>query len=430
MEKNMEISEIKQKIIDEIDKNGDKIIKIAEKIAEKPEMGYREFETSRLVCDELRALGIECREGLAVTGVKANMKGRRSLARVAVMGELDAVTCTNHPKADRVTGAAHACGHNAQLAAMLGAAMALSAVKDELDGDVCFFATPAEEFVELGFREKLRERGDIRFFGGKQELIRLGEFDDIDMAMMIHAEATEKNALLLNGGSLGFVAKTVDFIGKAAHAGGAPHEGINALNAAMSAMMCIHAQRETFRDEDRIRVHPIITNGGELVNTVPAKVTMETYVRGATLEAIYGAAAKVDRAIEGGSYAIGARAEIKTHKGYLPLFQSEPISALMEENAALLPEQPEIIQGVDMCGSSDVGDLSHLIPTVQPTMGGFFGKLHAEDFRVADQRAAYLDTAKLMALTVVDLLSNGAEKAIKIKADFKPRLTKEEYVNL
>jgi amidohydrolase len=358
------------------------------------------------------------------------MKGRKSLARVAVIGELDAVTCTNHPKADRVTGAAHACGHNAQIASMLGAAMALSAVKDELDGDVCFFATPAEEFVEMGFREKLAERGDIKFFGGKQELIRLGEFDDIDMAMMIHAEATEKNALLLNGGSLGFVAKTINFIGKAAHAGGAPHEGINALNAAMSAMMCIHAQRETFRDEDRIRVHPIITNGGELVNTVPAKVTMETYVRGASLEAIYGAAAKVDRAIEGGSYAIGATAEIKTYKGYLPLLQSESISALMEKNAEYLPEMPEIIQGVDMCGSSDVGDLSHLIPTIQPTMGGFYGKLHAEDFAVANERSAYLDTAKLMALTVVDLLCNGAEKALKIKADFKPKLTKEEYVNL
>jgi amidohydrolase len=426
----MEISEIKKRIIEEINENSYKIIEIAEKIAEKPEMGYREFETARLVAEELSSLGIECREGLAVTGVKGNMKGRRSLARVAVIGELDAVTCTNHPKADRVTGAAHACGHNAQIASMLGAAMALSAVKDELDGDVCFFATPAEEFVEMGFREKLAERGDIRFFGGKQELIRLGEFDDIDMAMMIHAEATEKNALLLNGGSLGFVAKTVNFIGKAAHAGGAPHEGINALNAAMSAMMCIHAQRETFRDEDRIRVHPIITNGGELVNTVPAKVTMETYVRGASLEAIYGAAAKVDRAIEGGSYAIGATAEIKTYKGYLPLLQSESISALMEKNAEYLPEMPEIIQGVDMCGSSDVGDLSHLIPTIQPTMGGFYGKLHAEDFAVANERSAYLDTAKLMALTVVDLLYNGAEKALKIKADFKPKLTKEEYVNL
>ena len=123
----MEISEIKKKIIEEINEKSYKIIESAEKIAEMPEMGYREFETARLVAEELSSLGIECREGLAVTGVKGNMKGRRSLARVAVMGELDAVTCTNHPKADRVSGAAHACGHNAQIASMLGAAMALSA---------------------------------------------------------------------------------------------------------------------------------------------------------------------------------------------------------------------------------------------------------------------------------------------------------------
>lgn len=426
----MNIEAIKQKIIETIEENGDKIIEIAEKIAKKPEMGYREFETAELVFSELSSLGMECKKELALTGVKANLRGKESRVRVAVIGELDSVCSRNHPMADPVTGAAHACGHNGQIAAMIGAAYALSAVREELYGDVCFFATPAEEFIELGFRQGLKEKGKIQFFGGKQELIRLGEFDDIDMAMMIHAEATEENALLLNGSSLGFVAKTVDFLGKAAHAGGAPHEGINALNAAMSAMMCIHAQRETFRDEDRIRVHPIITNGGELVNTVPDKVTMETYVRGASLEAIYGASKKVDRAIEGGAYAIGAKAVIEDYKGYLPLLQSQPISALMEENAKYLPSVKKIYHGIDMCGSSDVGDLSHLIPTVQPTMGGYFGKLHAEDFAPVNKEFAYLDPAKLMALTVVDLLCNGAEKAIKIKSEFKPVITKEEYINL
>ncbi len=426
----MEISEIKKRIVEEIDKSRDKIIGIAEKIFSKPEMGFRETETAKLVAEELSALGIECRTGLALTGVKGNLKGRQSLARVAVMGELDSVTSRCHPASDPVSGAAHACGHNGQIAAMIGAAIALSAVKDELDGDVCFFATPAEEYVEIGYREKLVESGKICFLGGKQELIRLGEFDDIDMAMMVHAEATPENCLLLNGGSLGFVAKTIDFIGKAAHAGGAPHEGINALNAAMAAMMCIHAQRETFRDEDRIRVNPIITNGGELVNTVPDKVTMETYVRGASLEAIYGASAKVDRAVEGGAMAIGAVAEIKTYKGYLPLFQSEEISTIFAENCKYLNNPPELRYGIDMCGSSDVGDLSHIIPTIQPTMGGFYGKLHAEDFAVADKELAYINPAKLMALTVVDLLSNGAMGALEIKNNFKPRLTKEEYIKI
>jgi len=426
----MDVNEIKKRVIEEIDKNSDKIISIAKEIYDNPEMGYREFKTAEVVSRELEKLGIECKKELAITGVKGNLKGNKSLARVAVIGELDSVCCLSHPDADKTCGAVHACGHNGQIAAMLGAAMALSAVKEHLDGDVCFFATPAEEYVEIVFREKLMERGKIKFFGGKQELIRLGEFDDVDLAMMIHAEATEKNALFLNGSSLGFVAKTVNFIGKAAHAGGAPHEGINALNAAMASMMCIHAQRETFRDEDKIRVHPIITNGGELVNTVPDKVTMETYVRGANLDAINDASEKVDRALKGGSMAIGAKVDIKTYKGYLPLHQSEPMSALMAENASLLQDPPEIYYGIDMCGSSDIGDLSHIIPTIQPTMGGFSGKLHAEDYNVSNETLAYINPAKLMALTVVDLLVNNAGAALEIKKKFKQKLTKEQYENI
>ena len=426
----MEVNEIKRKIVDIIDKNRDRIISVAKEIYSSPEMGYREFNTASVVARELSALGIECREGLALTGVKGNLKGKESRLRVAVIGELDSVSCLSHPDADKRSGAVHACGHNGQIAAMVGAAIALSAVREDLFGDVCFFATPAEEFVEIGYREKLMEEGKIRFFGGKQELIRLGEFDDVDLAMMFHAEATEDNALFLDGSSLGFVAKTINFKGKSAHAGGAPHEGINALNAAMAAMMCIHAQRETFRDEDKIRVHPIITNGGELVNTVPDKVTMETYVRGSNLEAIKDASEKVDRAVKGGAMAIGAEVEIKDYKGYLPLHQSAEMSALVAENAAFLPDVPSIKYGIDMCGSSDIGDLSHLIPTIQPTMGGFSGKLHAEDYRVNDETLAFINPAKLMALTVVDLLANGADLAKEIKKNFVPKLSKEQYENM
>ncbi len=423
-------SELKTKVCEIIDKRRSDILDIAAKILRKPEMGYREFETSSLVCSELDKLSIPYRKGLAVTGVKGNLKGRKSLARVAVIGELDAVTCSTHPTADRVSGAAHACGHNIQIAVMLGVAMALSEIKDELDGDVCFFATPAEEFVEIGFREGLANRGDIKFLGGKQELIRIGEFDDIDMAMMVHAQgATPERAAFIGGGSLGFVAKTIDFIGKAAHAGGAPHEGINALNAAMAAMMCIHAQRETFRDEDKIRVHPIITNGGELVNVVPAKVTMETYVRGATFPAIRDAATKVDRAIEGASMAIGAKCEITDYKGYLPLVQSTELCSIFEENVKLISEDIKIYHGVDMVGSTDIGDLGHIMPIIQPTMGGFTGNLHAEEFGVADEDMAYINPAKAMAMSVIDLLADGAAEAERVKGAYTPLLTKEEYID-
>ena len=425
----MDISELKKRVAQIIDERADEIIAIGESILAKPEMGYRELNTSALVRAKLDELSIPYRDGLAVTGVKGRLKGKESRATVCVIGEMDAVTCNTHPTADPITGAAHACGHNLQIAQMLGCAMALKEVAPELYGDVCFFAVPAEEYVEIGYRESLRKKGSIEFFGGKQELIRIGEFDDIDMAMMVHAQGgVPENSAFIGGGSLGFVAKTVDFIGKAAHAGGAPHEGINALNAAMSAMMCIHAQRETFRDEDKIRVHPIITNGGELVNVVPAKVTMETYVRGASFEAINDASEKVDRAIKGASYAIGATAEITDYKGYLPLVQSEELSALFAKNAEQFVPKDRIYYGVDMVGSSDMGDLGHVMPIIQPTMGGYVGNLHSMEFSVVDKTLGYINPTKIMAMTVIDLLADGAKGALAVKESFKPRMTKEKYI--
>ena len=423
-------AELKRIVCEAIDARKEEIIEIAEKIKKNPELGYKEYKTAGLVKETLTSLGIEYRDGLALTGVKGVMKGKESLYTVAVMGELDAVICSSNPDSDPETGAAHACGHNGQIANMLGAAMGLSAVKDELFGDVCFFAVPAEEFVEISEREALANEGKIKYLGGKQELIRLGEFDDVDMAMMVHAHGNETEPMVaVDGGSLGFVAKTVEFKGKATH-GSTPYDGVNALNAAMAAMMCIHAQRETFRDEDKVRIHPIITKGGELVNVVPSNVVMETYVRASNYEAILDAASKVDRAVEGASYAVGAKCEIKNFKGYLPLKQSEKLSAIFAENSKQFVPEEKIYHGLNMTGSSDVGDLSHFIPTIQPTVGGFAGALHAEEFKAGDKYLAYVIPAKIMAMTVVDLLSDGAALAKSVKDGFTPLLTKEEYIKI
>ena len=107
----------------------------------------------------------------------------------------------------------------------------------------------------------------------------------------------------------GLVAKRARFMGRASHAGAAPERGINALNAATLALQAIHMQRETFRDEDHIRVHPIVTHGGTTINVVPADVRLETFVRGTSYDAIADAAAKVDRALKAGALAVGARVE-------------------------------------------------------------------------------------------------------------------------
>ncbi len=425
----MELCELKRRICDAIDKNADKIVEIAEKVFAHPEMGYREFDTAKLVCDELSKLGIPYKSGLARTGVKGTLKGKQSLMTVAIIGELDSVVCQSHPSSDPVSGAAHACGHHAQLAAMLGAAMALSEVAGELDGDVCFFATPAEEYVELGFRQNLADKGEIKYFGGKQELIRIGEFDDIDMAMMVHAQGNEpEGKVYMDSKGLGFVAKTIDFYGKASHAA-MPHNGVNALNAAMAALMCIHAQRETFRDEDNVRVHPIITNGGELVNVVPEHVTMETFVRAASREAMLDASAKVDRAIEGAAFAMGVRCEIKDSKGYLPLTQSAALGKVFASGGEFISPAPTFVYGAQFPASTDIGDLGHVMPIIQPMAGGFVGGLHAANFAVEDKAMAYLTPAKLLAMAAAELLFDGAKKAQEVKASYTPLLTKEEYIN-
>ena len=156
---------------------------------------------------------------------------------------------------------------------------------------------------------------------------------------------------------------------------------------------------------------------------------METYVRGANFKAINDASAKVDRAIRGSAYAIGAEVEIKDLKGYLPLIQNPEMSDIFAENAKELIPEDKIYRGIDMVGSSDVGDLSHIIPTIQPTMGGFFGSAHSKEFKISDPILAYIQPAKLMAMTVIDLLADGAERALDIKKSFTPVLTKEEYIN-
>ncbi|MDL2215907.1 peptidase dimerization domain-containing protein, partial [Ruminococcaceae bacterium OttesenSCG-928-N02] len=267
-----------------IDKNKDKIFAIGDSIYNEPELGYKEVKTAAKLSALLTEAGIEHRTEVAITGVVAPLKGRNSKVRVAVMGELDAVVSPLHPNADPVTNAAHACGHNCMIAALSGVALALKEadIMAELDGDVVLMGVPAEEYVEIEYRHGLKEEGKIHFLGGKPEFIRLGELDDIDMLVMQHTTDSigSERWASCGGAANGFVGKLIRYKGQEAHAGGAPHRGINALNAAQLGLAAVNAQRETFKDDDHIRVHPIITKGGDLVNVVPADVRLETYVRG------------------------------------------------------------------------------------------------------------------------------------------------------
>jgi amidohydrolase len=429
----LDIKEIKKRVCQSIDDRTEQIVEFVRQVEKHPELGYKETKTAAAVSKFLADLGYSCREGLAVTGVKTALKPPSAGPNVAIIGELDAVVCPDSPMADPLTGAAHACGHNLQLGAMIGAALGLklSGIADELGGNVTFMAVPAEEYVEIAFRQQLREQGKIRYLGGKQELVYRGEFDDVDIAMMIHADKDAPTASVsLPESSNGFVGMTIQYIGKEAHAAGAPDQGINALNAAMLGMMGVHALRETFREQDVVRVHPIITKGGDLVNIVPADVRMETYVRAKSMAAIDATYGKVIRALKAGGDAVGAKTNIRTIPGYLPLVSCQELNELFGSNASQFMPAEQIAISGHFGGSTDMGDISHIIPSIQPFTGGVCGNHHTKEFKAADYVAASVIPAKLLAMTAIDLLAEQAAKAIEIKKNFKPVLTKAEYLAL
>lgn len=424
-------ADLKNRICEAIDRRRDQICRIGDHIMVNPELGFKEFETARLVSQTMDEFGVPHETELAITGVKGVLKGKKPGPTVALIGELDSLLVSDHPNANPDTGAAHACGHNAQIAGLVGAMMGMvdTRVAEDLAGTVVFFAVPAEEFVEVGYRLNLVKEGKLSFLGGKPELIVNGHFDDIDMAVMIHTHSDDslpKSAV--SASSNGFVAKMIRFVGKAAHAGGAPHLGVNALNAAQIALAAINAQRETFQDGDAIRVHPIITKGGDLVNVVPSEVCMETYVRGRTSEAILDANAKVDRALRAGAMALGATVEIETMPGYMPLKNDANLKDFFEKNSKALLGEDEFCEIGHRTGSTDMGDVSYIMPALHPYLSGAMGPGHSVDWHISDSEMGYIAPAKSLALMAVDLLYGNAEEAKRITAAHKPEMTKKQYL--
>ena len=421
---------LKQKLYNTIDAHKEKITQIADELLKNPELGYFEEKTSQLVRKTFDDLEISYEYPYALTGVKATLNSKKEGPNVCIIGEMDALICKGHPF-EGENGEAHACGHHAQITAMLGAAIGLqkSGILDELCGKITLFAVPAEEFIDLSSRKELKTKGKIEYFGGKQQLLYEGAFRDVDILMMIHAQTQAPDAKFYSRTSnLGFMAKTITFHGKAAH-GSRPDEGVNALNAAALAILGIHSNRDTFTEEEHIRIHPIITKGGDVVNSVPDEVCIETYVRGAAFDAIRKGSEAVNRAVEGASQMIGTTVTIDDMLGFLPLQESEDINDVMDVIATDVLGENAVIHGVPAVGSSDIGDVSCVIPTVQPSIGGFFGTIHSKDFLVSNPDVAYLGAAKILAATASELLFDDAKKAKQVIKNFKPLFTQDEYIS-
>lgn len=399
---------------------------LAADLAAHPELGFREERTAAVLEKVLRDTGARVRTGIARTGVRADL-GPEDAPGIFLIADLDAILTSG-----AVGGVAHSCGHHAQMAVMLAVfrALAEAGVPEREGARLVFLGTPAEEFLEMEYRLSLRAEGKVRFLSGKQEMIRLGVLDDAVVALKYHSMSdSPERVATVNGTLNGFLAKRATFLGRSAHAGAWPEKGINALNAASLAVLAIHAQRETFRDDDHIRVHPVMKSGGTTVNTVPDTAVLETYVRGASWPAIRDADAKVDRALAAGAVALGAAVRIDNSPGYMP-FRPDPALGEVLGAAArtVLPERDIDFQDRSFA-SDDIGDVAALVPTCQLGYAGFSGTIHAADFQVSDPARAYREPARILAAAAFDLARDGGAKAREIRRGFKPAFTKEEYLS-
>ena len=427
----MDKAQLKQRVCDAIRARRADIEALANSIASEPELGFKEEKTSQKVKTAFEALGMEYSDGWAITGVKARLKGRKSLRTVALLGELDAIVCRDHPEADSQTGAAHSCGHNVQIANMMAVAMAFkdAGIMQELDGDVVFFAVPAEEYVEIDYRNKLRQEGKLRYLGGKQEIIAQGGFEDVDMALQMHTNipSNPNGYFGLGASSNGFIGKLIEYRGVPAHAACAPDKGVNALNAAMMGVMGVNALRETFRDEDCVRFHPIINSGGDLVNVIPDYVTMESYVRASNLEALKRYNAAINRALKAGGDALGAQCTISDLPGYLPLRPDSDFREVLRVNAEAIFGAENVSLEAHSAGSTDMGDVSHLMPVVHPWVGCAKGVLHGANYQLDNPDVAFEKTVQVLAMTIIDLLVDDAAQADSICRNFQAILNRESF---
>jgi amidohydrolase len=306
---------------------------------------------------------------------------------------------------DALPGLGHGCGHNLIAAAGAGAGGALASVIGDVEGSVVVLGTPAEEGG-----------------GGKILMAREGAFDEVDAAMMIHPAGMD----LVSMHVLAISALEVEYRGRPAHAAAAPHRGINALDGLVIAYTAIAQLRQHIRADERI--HGIITDGGQAPNIVPERAAGVFFVRAATEKRLERLKQRVEACFQAGAAASGAEVIVrKVGEDYADLITNEPLAAAYGANLARLGRTALADVPAVVTGSTDMGNVSKLVPTVHPMIAVSPPSiaLHSHDFAEwagsSSGHRAIVDGAKVLAMTALDVLQDGGLRAA-MKASFEADL--------
>jgi len=388
-------SELRQQVLQEVDRLRDRLVEISRTIHSNPELGLKEYKSSELLAGELEKNGFVVERKVAGmdTAFKATFKGKQGGPTIALLAEYDALPEIGH-----------ACGHNLIATIALGAGLALSKAMSRLKGDVVVLGTPDEEGS-----------------GGKVTMMESGLLRDIDAAMIVHPSSkTQVIADILAISSV-----EIRFKGKAAHASSSPDKGINALDAVIQTFNGINALRQHVRSD--VRIHGIITDGGKRPNIVPETAAAFFFVRAADRKYKDKILRRVKKCAQGAAAATGAKLEFIVRPRALDDMKNNMTMAkLFEKNLKVLGEKVQAPDPKAGKGSTDMGNVSYVVPSIHPSIAIGPRKLagHSREFAevsVSERgHEAMLVAAKAMALTSVDLFADETLMK-KVKQEFGRR---------
>lgn len=372
----------------------DELIQISNQLYENPELGDQEFESMKLLVKYLKSYDFEVETGIVdrPTAFRAEYRSSKPGPTVAYLAEYDALP-----------GIGHGCGHNLIATFAVGAGVILRQHIEEIGGKVVVLGTPAEETS-----------------GAKVPMSEQGTFDDIDVAMMVHgADVSSESGPMLAMDALQF-----DFTGKAAHAAASPEKGINALDAVIQLFNGINALREHVPDD--VRIHGIITKGGEAAGIVPAEATAQFYIRANEREMVDKIGAKVRNIAEGACLMTGASVEVSNYElSYDNMITNQALSDTFTKHMKEYSANP-VYPAVPATGSADMGNVSQVVPSIHPFAGlnepglVFHTTEFAEKTITPDGEAAIHDAVLALAHTGYDIIVN-EDLLHAIKEEFENR---------
>lgn len=382
------MSDIKKVVINEIDKGKERYCELSKKLHQNPELGLREYKAAKLLTSELEKNGFKIENCFMKieTAFKGEFEGNAESPTIALLAEYDALPEIGH-----------GCGHNFIAISTLAAALAISKVMKNLDGKLIIIGTPDEEGTAKGSKDSK----------SKVKMVNNGVFDNIDAVIEIHPYS--KNAV--DAKFLALDAIEIVFRGKAAHAAASPEKGINALDAVIQTFNGINALRQHLRQDHRI--HGIVTNGGIAPNIVPEKAAAFFYVRSADREYSDLLLKRIKECAEGAASATGAKLTFKILPNSLESMKTNGVlSRIFEKNLRNLGSEIEELKEQEGKGSSDIGNVSQVVPTIHPfvSVGSKNVVLHSREFAEATVLESGLEAmiiaSKAIAMTCVELFHN------------------------